>query len=60
MITPVTIRYTWTTRDGQTKTYELPAVHYPIHNTDSEECWCGPVVEVMENGTKVIIHNEEC
>ena len=33
---------------------------YPGHNTGSDECWCEPVVEVMENGTKVIIHNEEC
>jgi len=28
------------------------------HNTNSESCWCGPKVETMDNGNKVIIHND--
>lgn len=28
------------------------------HNTMDEHCWCNPRVEVMENGNKVIIHND--
>ena len=28
------------------------------HNTMGEDCWCNPRVEVMENGNKVIIHND--
>lgn len=28
------------------------------HNTNSENCWCGPKVETMDNGNKVIIHND--
>ena len=28
------------------------------HNTSSESCWCGPKVETMDNGNKVIIHND--
>jgi len=32
---------------------------YPEHNTNSDECWCEPEIIVMENGNKVIVHNEE-
>lgn len=28
------------------------------HNTNSEWCWCHPKIDVMENGNKVIIHND--
>jgi len=28
------------------------------HNTNSESCWCGPKIETMDNGNKVIIHND--
>jgi len=28
------------------------------HNTMGEDCWCNPRVEVMQNGNKVIIHND--
>ena len=28
------------------------------HNTNSECCWCGPEIEIMDNGNKVIIHND--
>ncbi len=27
------------------------------HNTHGECCWCNPTIEVMPNGNKVIIHN---
>lgn len=27
------------------------------HNTHSEYCWCNPKTEAMDNGSKVIIHN---
>ena len=31
---------------------------YPEHNTDSEECWCEPIVIYIdpENNNKVILH----
>ena len=28
------------------------------HNTMSPDCWCNPKIEVMENGNKVIQHND--
>lgn len=28
------------------------------HNTQNECCWCNPKIEVMENGNKVVIHND--
>ena len=28
------------------------------HNTHGAYCWCNPKIEVMENGNKVIIHND--
>ena len=28
------------------------------HNTNSESCWCSPKIETMDNGNKVIIHND--
>lgn len=28
-------------------------------NTDSENCWCNPKIEVYPNGNKLIIHNED-
>ncbi|MFZ2937641.1 MAG: hypothetical protein WA066_02930 [Candidatus Omnitrophota bacterium] len=31
---------------------------YPEHNTDSEDCWCEPRIEVQENGNKVVIHRD--
>ena len=32
---------------------------YPEHDTNSENCWCEPEIIVMENGNKVIVHQEE-
>ena len=29
------------------------------HITDGEDCWCEPTIRTMDNGNKVIIHNEE-
>lgn len=29
-----------------------------IHNTNGVDCWCNPTIETMENGNKVVIHNE--
>lgn len=31
---------------------------YHEHNTHGTTCWCNPKIEVMENGNKVIIHND--
>ncbi len=31
---------------------------YYEHNTHGADCWCNPKIEVMENGNKVIIHND--
>ena len=31
---------------------------YYEHNTHGVDCWCNPKIEVMENGNKVIIHND--
>jgi DNA-binding XRE family transcriptional regulator len=31
---------------------------YYEHNTHGAYCWCNPKIEVMENGNKVIIHND--
>ena len=28
-------------------------------NTDSDECWCNPIIEEYPNGYKLIIHNED-
>jgi DNA-binding XRE family transcriptional regulator len=28
------------------------------HNTHSPDCWCNPKIETIENGNKVIIHND--
>ena len=28
------------------------------HNTMGEKCWCDPEIEVMENGSKIIIHQD--
>lgn len=28
------------------------------HNTNSECCWCNPKIETVDNGNKVIIHND--
>ena len=32
---------------------------YYEHNTHGVDCWCNPKIEVMENGNKVIIHNND-
>ena len=29
------------------------------HVTDSPFCWCNPEVRTMENGNRVVIHNED-
>lgn len=31
---------------------------YPSHCEHGDTCWCEPIVEVFENGNRVIIHNE--
>lgn len=28
-------------------------------NTNSEDCWCNPKIEIYPNGNKLIIHNED-
>ncbi len=28
------------------------------HNTHSLDCWCNPKIETLDNGNKVIIHND--
>ena len=40
----------WTKGGGVSEYYE--------HNTHGADCWCNPKIEVMENGNKVIIHND--
>jgi hypothetical protein len=36
----------------------VPCVEpYLDHNTDTADCWCHPIIETMENGNKVVIHN---
>ena len=31
---------------------------YYEHNTHGVDCWCNPKIEIMDNGNKVIIHND--
>lgn len=29
------------------------------HNTESDDCWCSPCIQRMDNGINVVIHREE-
>jgi len=41
------------------KTCNLGCKYYlRKHDTNSEYCWCNPKIKELENGNKIIIHNE--
>ena len=44
--------------DCDNQTMEDEMSEYYEHNTHGAYCWCNPKIEVMENGNKVIIHND--